>query len=97
MNLGDLVISTSAVKLESTSNYFVPEGYPSVASYEVVLAMVEAAARLKAPHHVGITASAYDVLYELFFISYSAVVASMEHRGVLYLAFPYASPIYPRN
>jgi len=58
MKLGDLVVSTGAVKLEATSNYFVPEGYPSVAHHEVVLALVEAAARVGARHHVGLTATA---------------------------------------
>jgi len=62
IGLGDLVISTGAVRLESTSTYFVPEGYPAVAHHEVVLALVEGAARVlpaggrKA--HVGLTATA---------------------------------------
>ncbi|GAB4306374.1 MAG: uridine phosphorylase [Promethearchaeota archaeon] len=57
--LGDLVVSTGAVRLESTSLYFVDQGYPSVADYEVVLALVEGCAKV-APgrFHVGITASA---------------------------------------
>lgn len=58
MKLGDLVVSTGAVKLESTSNYFVFEGYPAVAHHEVVLALVEGAARTGARHHVGLTATA---------------------------------------
>ena len=41
IKLGELVISTGAVKLESTSSYFVPEGFPSVAHHEVVLALIE--------------------------------------------------------
>lgn len=57
--LGDLVISTGAVKLESTSSYFVPEGYPSVAHHEVVLALIEATADLEGRRaHVGLTATA---------------------------------------
>jgi uridine phosphorylase len=58
MSLGDLVVSTGAVKLESTSNYFVLEGYPAVAHHEVVLALIEAAAKTGAKHHVGLTATA---------------------------------------
>ncbi len=58
MALGDLVVSTGAVKLETTSSYFVYEGYPSVAHHEVVLALIEAAARTGARHHVGLTATA---------------------------------------
>ena len=56
--LGDLVISTGSVRLETTTNYFVHDGYPAVASYNVVLALVEAAARLGHPQHVGLTATA---------------------------------------
>ncbi|MCO5171691.1 MAG: nucleoside phosphorylase [Planctomycetes bacterium] len=59
ISLGDLVISSGAVKLESTSGYFVPEGYPSVAHWEVVAALVEATADLEGRRaHVGITATA---------------------------------------
>lgn len=56
--LGELCISTGAVRLESTSLAFVEEGYPAVAHYEVVLALVSAAAEQGAPHHVGLTATA---------------------------------------
>ena len=56
--LGDLVISTGSVRLETTTNWFVHEGYPAVASYEAVLALEEAATRLGYRHHVGITATA---------------------------------------
>ncbi|MEZ0230603.1 MAG: nucleoside phosphorylase [Planctomycetota bacterium] len=58
MKLGDLAISTGAVKLESTSNYFVLEGYPAVAHHEVVLALIEGATKTGARHHVGLTATA---------------------------------------
>jgi uridine phosphorylase len=58
MELGDLVISTGSVRLETTTNWFVHEGYPAVAHYEAVLALVESAARLGHRHHLGITATA---------------------------------------
>ena len=58
IELGDLVISTGSVRLETTTNWFVHEGYPAVASYEAVLALEEAATRLGHRHHVGITATA---------------------------------------
>jgi len=57
-NLGDLVISTGAVRLEDTSLRFVDQSYPSVAHYEVILALVEAANKLRERYHVGLTASA---------------------------------------
>jgi uridine phosphorylase len=56
--IGDLVISTGAVRLENTSTYFVDEGYPAVAHHEVVLALIAAADQLGVRHHVGLTASA---------------------------------------
>ncbi len=58
MALGDLVISTGAVRLESTTSYFVHDGYPAVADYEAVAALLEAAARLGHRVHVGLTATA---------------------------------------
>ncbi|HEU0236881.1 MAG TPA: nucleoside phosphorylase [Candidatus Limnocylindrales bacterium] len=58
MELGDLVITTGAVRLEATSSFFVHDGYPAVADYEAVVALLEAAARLGHRSHVGITATA---------------------------------------
>jgi uridine phosphorylase len=58
IRLGDLVISTGAVRLENTSTFFVPESYPAVASYEVVVALLGACAGLGLRYHAGITASA---------------------------------------
>ncbi len=62
MNLGDLVISTAAVRLDGTSRDFVIPEYPAVASYEVVMALIEAAEEFKVHYHVGITAST-DTFY----------------------------------
>jgi uridine phosphorylase len=56
--LGDLVITSGAVRLESTTRYFVHEGYPAVADYGAVAALVEAAHTLGHRAHVGITATA---------------------------------------
>jgi uridine phosphorylase len=59
IELGDLVISTGGVRLESTSTYFVPEGYPAVAHHEVVLALLEATAETTDRKvHAGFTATA---------------------------------------
>jgi uridine phosphorylase len=58
MQLGDLVITTGAVRLESTTGFYVHDGYPAVADYECVLALLEAAARLGHRTHVGLTATA---------------------------------------
>ena len=58
MSLGDLAITTGAVRLESTTSFFVHDGYPAVADYEAVAALIEAAERLVHRYHVGITATA---------------------------------------
>lgn len=58
MELGDLVISTGSVRLETTTNWFVHEGYPALAHHEAVLALVEASERLGLRYHTGITATA---------------------------------------
>jgi uridine phosphorylase len=56
--LGDLVITSAAVRLEATTSFFVHDGYPAVADYSAVAALVEAAARLGHRAHVGLTATA---------------------------------------
>ena len=58
MELGDLVITTGAVRLETTTNWFVHEGYPAVAHHETVLALIEAAEGLGLRYHTGLTATA---------------------------------------
>ena len=58
MELGDLVVSTAAVRLETTTAWFVHDGYPAVADYEAVAALVEASTRLGHRAHVGVTATA---------------------------------------
>lgn len=60
--IGDLVITTGAVRLEGTSRDFVISEYPAVAHYEVVMALIQAAEELKMRYHVGITAST-DTFY----------------------------------
>lgn len=51
---GDLIICTGAVRMEGTSNDYVTNSYPAVASYEVTLALITAAEKLGYRYHVGI-------------------------------------------
>lgn len=60
--VGDLVITTGAVRLDGASRDMVIPEYPAVASYEVVMALIQAAEELKFRYHVGITAST-DTFY----------------------------------
>ncbi|OYT59929.1 uridine phosphorylase [Euryarchaeota archaeon ex4484_178] len=57
IDIGDLIISSSAVRLEGTSKEYVRTEYPASAHYEVLLSLIEAAEALGARYHVGITAS----------------------------------------
>ena len=57
INIGDLIISTAALRFDGTSKHYAPPEYPAVASYEVVLALIEAAESLGVKYHVGLTAS----------------------------------------
>ena len=58
ISVGDLVISTGAVRLEDTSTNFVDQSFPAIADYEVVTALITAAQRKNFRFHVGITATA---------------------------------------
>jgi len=58
VKVGDLAIATGAVRLDGTSRQYVVPEYPAVPSYDVTLALVEAAERLGIRYHLGYTASA---------------------------------------
>ena len=57
IEIGDLIISSAAVRLEGTSKDYVRVEYPASANYEVLLALIEAAENEGINYHVGITAS----------------------------------------
>ncbi len=57
IELGDLIISTGSVRFDGTSENYVSLGYPAVAHYEVVLALIEACEKLGFSYHAGITAT----------------------------------------
>lgn len=60
--IGDIAITTGAVRWEGTTRQYVPIEYPAISTPEVVMALVEAAERIKVDYHVGITKSG-DSLY----------------------------------
>ena len=62
LELGDLVITTGAVRDEGTSRSYVAPEYPAVANYEVVAALVESARAAGVRHSVGVTWS-IDAFY----------------------------------
>ena len=57
IDVGDLVITTGAVRQEGTSDEYVRKEYPAIAHEEVVTALVTAAERLDYEYHLGVTCS----------------------------------------
>lgn len=58
IEVGDLIISSGAVRLDGASKTYVDESYPAFADLEVTTALIEAAEALGVKYHVGVTASA---------------------------------------
>lgn len=84
---GDLVISSAAVRLDGTSNYYIMPEYPATAHWEVLMALIEAAEALGVSnYHVGVTATTSD-----FYagqsrptkVQTSTVLASLQKAGIL--------------
>ncbi len=57
IELGDIIISTAAVRLDGASKDYAPIEYPAVASLEFTNDLVVGAQQIQVPYHVGITAS----------------------------------------
>jgi len=90
IDCGDLVISVGAVRLDGTSENYVPCEFPAVASYEVVLALIEAAESLGVKYHVGLTATTSDfyagqsrLLFREGFYEDNGVLERLRRVGVL--------------
>lgn len=62
INIGDVIITAGAVRLDGASTHYAPIEYPAVAHYTVINALVAAAEQLGIPFHVGVTASC-DTFY----------------------------------
>lgn len=57
IELGELIISEAAVRLEDTSGHYIMKEYPAVASRMVTSSLIRACEENNLPYHVGITAS----------------------------------------
>ncbi len=62
IRLGDLVISTAAVREDGTSRMYIGENYPAVADLELTGAIVDTCKELGFPYYSGITRS-HDSFY----------------------------------
>lgn len=57
IELGDLIISEAAVRLEGTSKHYVMPEFPAIASRDMTQSLIRACEENNLPYHVGITAS----------------------------------------
>ncbi len=62
INVGDVLVTTGAVRLDGASQHFAPLEYPAVADFECTNALYAAAKDAGAKVHVGVTASS-DTFY----------------------------------
>lgn len=62
LGLGDLVVTTGAVRDDGTTSSYVVPGYPAIADHRIVAALLAAAADRGIPCHAGITWS-LDAFY----------------------------------
>jgi uridine phosphorylase len=54
---GDVIISSASIRWDGASMSYAPQSYPAAASYEMVLALIEACERLAVTYHVGVSAT----------------------------------------
>ncbi len=57
IDVGDIIITSAAVRLEGTSVHYAPLEYPAVANFALTQKLVTATQNLTSDFHVGITAS----------------------------------------
>ncbi|MFD1007788.1 uridine phosphorylase [Oceanisphaera ostreae] len=62
INVGDIIVTQGAVRLDGASRHFAPLEFPAVAHFDCSCALVDAARELGLSPHVGITASS-DTFY----------------------------------
>ncbi|MEQ5704156.1 uridine phosphorylase [Providencia rettgeri] len=62
INVGDVLVTTGAVRLDGASQHFAPLEYPAVADFDCTNALYAAAKDVGATVHVGVTASS-DTFY----------------------------------
>lgn len=62
INVGDVLVTTAAVRLDGASLHFAPMEFPAVADFDCTTALVAAAKACGATTHIGVTASS-DTFY----------------------------------
>jgi len=62
VSIGDIIISTGAVRLDGASLHFAPMEFPAVSDFNVMVALKSSADELNLTSHTGVTASS-DTFY----------------------------------
>jgi len=62
INIGDIIISNSSVRLDGASSHYAPIEYPAVSNFELTNSLVNSAKILKSKFHVGMSVSS-DTFY----------------------------------
>ncbi len=92
VEIGDIIITNGAVRLDGASTHFAPIEYPAVADFECTTALVEAARGIGVEPLVGITASAdtfypgqerYDTVSGRITRAFRGSLAEWQQLGVL--------------
>ncbi len=78
IRIGDIIIATAAVRADGTTNAYVPTGYPAVADFQTVKALIEAAEGLKRRFHLGIIVSS-----DAFYVENKDFIRSYNEANVL--------------
>ncbi len=60
INLGDLIITTEALREENTTHFYAPPEVKALAHPDVLAALRQAATELKVSHHLGVTCTSPD-------------------------------------
>lgn len=81
VDLGDYVITTASVRDEGTTRSYVKPEYPASAHYEVIAALVDAAARVGHRYHAGLTWSVDGFYARNKVLGESGELLSMSHGG----------------
>jgi len=79
---GEFVIATAAIRRDGTSRSYVWREYPAAASHEVVLALIDAAARLNLKFDAGVSLSV-DGFYSENKLLQEGKIVSMSHSGYM--------------
>jgi uridine phosphorylase len=79
---GDFVISTAAIRADGTSRSYAWPEYPAAANHEVVLALIDAASRLKAKFEAGVCFSV-DGFYSENKVLSGDEIAPMSQSGYM--------------